>query len=64
MKKTVTQQIAETYQEFFDFMKQEHDLILTVEEMDEILWEARILDKKLNEYEFFDEVGEGWYAHE
>lgn len=64
MKKTPIQQIANVYQEFFNFMNQEHDLILTIEEMDEILWEARILDKKLNEHEFFDEAGEGWYANE
>ena len=37
-------------------MNQEHDLILTVEQMDEILYEARKLDQKLNECEFSDEV--------
>jgi hypothetical protein len=54
--KTPLQQIAKTYQEFFNFMNQEHDLILTVEQMDEILYEARKLEQKLNECEFSDEV--------
>ena len=56
--------IAYTYREFFDFMKQEHGLTLNIEQMNKILSEARILDQKLNEYEFFDEVSERWYAHE
>ena len=64
MKNTALQQIADTYQEFFNFMNQEHDLILTVEQMDEILYEARILDQKLNEHELLDAIGEGWYAND
>lgn len=38
---------ADKYQEFFNFMSQEHDLILTIEQMDEILSEAQKLVKKL-----------------
>ena len=32
---------ADKYQEFFDFFSQEHNLILTIEEMQEILSEAQ-----------------------
>ena len=39
-------EIADKYQEFFDFMSQEHDLILTIEQMDEIIFEAERLAKK------------------
>ena len=39
-------EIADKYQEFFDFMSQEHDLILTIEEMDEIIFEAERFVKK------------------
>lgn len=38
---------ADKYQEFFNFMSQEHDLILTIEEMDEIVFEAQRLIEKL-----------------
>lgn len=41
----ILREFADKYQEFFNFMNQEHDLILTIEEMDEILHEAL----KLNE---------------
>ncbi len=43
----VNTEIADKYQEFFNFMNQEHDLILTIEEMDEIVFEAQRLVKKL-----------------
>ena len=43
----VNTEIADKYQEFFNFMKQEHDLILTIEQMDEIVFEAQRLVKKL-----------------
>jgi hypothetical protein len=40
-------EIADKYQEFFNFMSQEHDLTLTISEMDEIVSEAQKLVKKL-----------------
>lgn len=43
----VNTEIADKYQEFFNFMNQEHDLILTIEQMDEIVFEAQRLVKKL-----------------
>ena len=43
----VNTEIADKYQELFNFMNQEHDLILTIEEMDEIVFEAQRLVKKL-----------------
>ena len=43
----VNTEIADKYQQFFNFMNQEHDLILTIEEMDEIVFEAQRLVKKL-----------------
>ena len=42
------QEIADKYQEFSNFMDQEHDLILTIEEIDEIVFEAQRLVKKLS----------------
>jgi hypothetical protein len=39
-------EIADKYQEFFNFMSQEHDLILTIEQMDEIIFEAERFVKK------------------
>lgn len=43
----VNTEIADKYQEFFNFMNQEHDLILTIEQMDEIVFEAQRLVRKL-----------------
>lgn len=43
----IQQETADKYQEFFNFMSQEHDLILTIEQMDEIVFEAQRLLKKL-----------------
>jgi len=40
--------IEEKYQRFFNFMMQEHGLILTRDQMDEILTEAEKLKTKLN----------------
>ena len=37
----VDREIADKYQKFFNFMHQEHSLILTMEEMDEIVFEAQ-----------------------
>jgi len=43
----VNRELADKYQDFFNFMNQEHNLILTKDEMDEILSEAERLVKKL-----------------
>lgn len=43
----IQREIADKYQDFFNFMNQEHDLILTIEEMDEILHEALKLNENL-----------------
>ena len=43
--------IADKYQDFFNFMCQEHDLILTIDEMNEIVSEVEKLKEKLIEYE-------------
>lgn len=41
------QEIADQYQDFFNFMNKEHGIILTCEEMDEIRHEVKLLDDKL-----------------
>lgn len=41
---------ADVYQDFFNFMNQEHGLILTIGEIDEIVHEANELTEKLKEY--------------
>jgi len=38
---------ADKYQEFFNFFSQEHSLILTISEMNEILVEAKKLEEKI-----------------
>ena len=43
--------IADKYQNFFNFMNQEHDLILTIDEMNEIVSEVEKLKDKLIEDE-------------
>ena len=43
--------IADKYQNFFNFMNQEHDLILTIDEMNEIVSEVEKLKEKLIEDE-------------
>ena len=40
-------EIANRYQEFFNFLNQEHNLILTISEMDEIVYEAQKLVEKI-----------------
>lgn len=45
----VQKKIADKYQEFFNFMSNEHKLILTIEEMDEVLFVAEKLIEKLND---------------
>ena len=44
----VNKDIADKYQEFYNFMSQEHNLTLTISEMDEIVMEAQRLVKKLS----------------
>ena len=47
----IPQTIADKYQDFFNFMNQEHDLILTIDEMNEIVSEVEKLKKNLIEDE-------------
>jgi len=42
-------ELADKYQEFFNFMNQEHNLILTVSEMNEIIYEANKLQEQLKQ---------------
>lgn len=42
----VIREIADKYQEFFNFMQDEHDLILTISEMNDIINEAQKIVKK------------------
>jgi|688.fasta_scaffold2541552_1 hypothetical protein len=39
---------ASHYQDFFDFLYKEHNLILTISEMNEIVFEAKKLTTKIN----------------
>lgn len=39
----IPREIADKYQGLFDLLNQEHDLILTIEEMDEIILEVQKL---------------------
>jgi len=45
----VNTEIARKYQEFFNFMINEHGVILTISEMDEIVSEVYKLVKKIDE---------------
>ena len=47
----INTEIADKYQEFFDFFSQEHNLILTIEEMQEILSESQKLESKLSQHD-------------
>ena len=44
----INREIADNYQDFFNFFCQEHNLILTIEMMNEILTESKKLECKLN----------------
>jgi hypothetical protein len=44
----VSTETADKYQEFFNMMSQEHDLVLTIGQMDDILHEARKLIQLLD----------------
>lgn len=41
---------AQLYQNFYNFLNQEHNLICTIEEMDEILYEAQ---KQRNKFDYY-----------
>lgn len=43
---TVCLETADFYQEFFNFFSKEHNLILTIQEMDEIRHECRKLENR------------------
>jgi len=42
-----TKQYADFYQEFFDFLNQEHNIICTIDQMDEIRNEVHKLENKI-----------------
>jgi hypothetical protein len=45
----VNLEIADKYQEFFNFMRSEHNLILTIEEMDEVIFMALKFKEKFDD---------------
>jgi Ca2+-binding EF-hand superfamily protein len=47
----INTELADKYQEFFNFFSQEHNLILTIEQMQEILSEAQKLESKLSQHD-------------
>ena len=47
--KSVVREIADKYQDFFNFLSQEHGLTLTISEMDEMISESQKLIEKLKE---------------
>ena len=47
MMRNIPLEIADKYQEFFDFLLQEHNLTLTISEMEEIRVEVEKLNEKL-----------------
>lgn len=44
----IAREQADLYQDFFNFLSQEHNLICTIEEMDEIIHEAQTFVKKFD----------------
>ncbi len=46
-KDLIIREVADKYQDFFNFMNQEHGLILTISQMDEILYESKKLVQTL-----------------
>ena len=50
----IVREIADKYQDFFNFMIQEHDLILTIDEMNEIVSEVEKLKKKFDDNDFLE----------
>jgi hypothetical protein len=49
MSEYVTIEEANKYQEFFNFMRNEHNLTLTITEMQDVIREVNKLNEKLNE---------------
>ena len=47
--KSMEQKLSDAYQAFFDFMNQEHDLVLTREQMNEILFQTALLKLELDD---------------
>lgn len=50
----IVREMADKYQDFFDFMYQEHNLILTIDEMNEIVYEVEKLKKKFDDNDFLE----------
>ena len=50
----IVREIADKYQDFFNFMNQEHDLILTIDEMNEIVYEVEKLKEKFDDNDFLE----------
>lgn len=46
--RNLQKETAQRYQEFFNFMNKEHNLILTIQQMDEIVFEVQKLVDELN----------------
>ena len=46
MEKYIIKEEADKYQELFNFFSQEHNLTLTISEMDEIIREVEIFKKQ------------------
>ena len=44
----IAREQADLYQDFFNFLSQEHNLTCTIEEMDEIIYEAQTFVKKFD----------------
>ena len=44
----ISREQADLYQDFFNFLNQEHNLTCTIEEMDEIIYEAQTFVKKFD----------------
>ena len=44
----IAREQADLYQDFFNFLNQEHNLTCTIEEMDEIIHEAQTFVKKFD----------------
>lgn len=44
----IAREQADLYQDFFNFLSQEHNLTCTIEEMDEIIHEAQTFVKKFD----------------
>ncbi len=59
----INTEIADKYQDFFNFFSQEHNLILTIEQMQEILSEAQKLESKLSQHDVIKSVCNHDFGH-